>query len=116
MSPVETRTPPARRGLLSNPSGVMIGLLIGVRVLIAGLDLGHTGGLSDDVDVRRFVQIVDTPGRAYRDFPVEYMPLELISIHGLVGGSLRGATPLGRAHGAAPEFEVRLRGRNQVRR
>ena len=90
MSPVETRTPPARRGLLSNPSGVMIGLLIGVRVLIAGLDLGHTGGLSDDVDVRRFVQIVDTPGRAYRDFPVEYMPLELIAIHGLVGGSLDG--------------------------
>jgi hypothetical protein len=80
-------TEAARSGFLANPPLAIIALLIGTRILIAGLDLRHTGDLSDDTDIRRYTEIANTPGRPYQDFSVEYMPVEVLTIRTLVGAS-----------------------------
>jgi hypothetical protein len=63
--------------------------LIGVRLLILALVIHNllTYPVGDG-DILRFVGIVGSHGLPYRDYPVEYMPLELSAIFGVAQGGL----------------------------
>lgn len=73
-------------GILWRPTALLVAALIGVRVLIAGLTIGaaliHP---VSDVDVWRAERIVTSPARPYRDFPVEYMPMETAMLEAIAG-------------------------------
>ena len=73
-----------RASIFSDPPVVVLVLLVAVRVivLVATLQADHTGTVDDD-DVLRFDQIATTSGTPYRDFQVEYMPIELVAIRAM---------------------------------
>jgi hypothetical protein len=75
-------------GLFANPTLPVIGILVAVRLLIG---LGAAEGISaiTDADFTRFHQIAVSEGRPYRDFEVEYAPVETIAIELLAGGDQR---------------------------
>jgi hypothetical protein len=81
-----------RRGLFSEvPTWVIAGLIAfrALVVLITILDASKHE--ISDPDVQRAEHIVTSPARPYRDFPVEYMPLETAMIE-LIGGDGLAAT------------------------
>ena len=85
-----------RTSIFANPPVAVLVLLIAVRVivLVATLRADHSGPVKDD-DVLRFGQIATTAGRPYRDFQVEYMPVELLTIRAIAGdGASATATRL----------------------
>jgi len=73
-------------GILWRPTALLVAGLVGVRLLIAGLTIGaaliHP---VTDVDVWRAERIATSPARPYRDFPVEYMPMELAMLEAIAG-------------------------------
>jgi Glycosyltransferase family 87 len=81
---------PSEPGLFANPTWLVIGVLVAVRVLVC---VGAAQGIGaiTDTDVGRFHQIAISEGRPYRDFDVEYAPVETISIELLAGGDRRAA-------------------------
>ena len=80
---------PSEPGLFANPTWLVIGILVAVRLTIW---LGIVEGrVLSDPDVSRFHQIATSEGLPYRDFEVEYAPAETIAIELLAGGD-RGAT------------------------
>ena len=76
-----------RTSIFSNPPATVLVLLVAVRmiVLVATLQADHSRPVEDD-DVLRFGQIAMTPGTPYRDFQVEYMPIELVTIRAIAAG------------------------------
>lgn len=74
----------------SNPTWLVIGLLLAVRLLmgVVATDPGNVWA----IDISRFHQIATADGRPYRDFEVEYAPAETIAITLLGGGDLGSAT------------------------
>jgi hypothetical protein len=90
---VATDAPPRRPFLGERPSTLLIAVLIGVRVLVLLVAI-HRAPTTADEDVHRFHRIATTEGRPYRDFPVEYAPLELVAIE-LVGRPSVAATAVG---------------------
>jgi hypothetical protein len=75
-----------RTSIFANPPVTVLVLLVAVRVivLVATLQADHSGPVKDD-DVLRFGQIATTAGTPYRDFQVEYMPIELVTIRAIAG-------------------------------
>jgi hypothetical protein len=64
-------------------------ILVAIRVLTVGLLA--TDIIRHDVqdpDAQRAQRIVTSPATPYRDFPVEYMPLETLSLHLVVGDTI----------------------------
>ena len=85
-----------RTSIFSNPPATVLVLLVAVRmiVLVATLQADHSRPVEDD-DVLRFGQIATAPGTPYRDFQVEYMPIELVTIRAIgAGGPAATATRL----------------------
>jgi len=86
--------PPARvrtrtGDLLDRAPMAMLVVLVSLRVLTVGLLA--TDIIRHDVqdpDAQRAQRIVTSPATPYRDFPVEYMPLETLVLHGVVGPTL----------------------------
>jgi glycosyl transferase family 87 len=80
-----------RAELLADPTRIVIGLLIAVRLIVAGLGVVEARGVGGnlDVDVTRFHQIATSDGRPYRDFDVEYAPVETVAIEIFAGGDRR---------------------------
>jgi Glycosyltransferase family 87 len=78
--------PTASRGytLLDRaPRALLIGL-IAARVLAMGAVVwDNTHDAVVDVDILRATRIATSPATPYRDFAVEYMPLETLIIHGI---------------------------------
>jgi len=76
----------SRASIFANPPVFVLVLLVAVRVivLVATLQADHSGPVADD-DVLRFDQIATTVGTPYRDFQVEYMPIELVAIRAIAG-------------------------------
>jgi hypothetical protein len=71
------------------PDPIEIGLLaVRVLVLLLAIRVALTGPVTDDV--ARFHQIAVAPGTPYRDFPVEYAPLELLIVRGFGSTSAAG--------------------------
>ena len=73
-----------RRHITDPPMALIVGLLF-VHVLAAAWVLGRAPGPGRVTDVNRFQQIANSTGRPYRDFPVEYAPVELGAIELLAG-------------------------------
>jgi hypothetical protein len=64
-------------------------ILVAIRVLTVGLlatDIVRHD--VQDPDAQRAQRIVTSPATPYRDFPVEYMPLETLSLHLVVGDTI----------------------------
>jgi hypothetical protein len=74
--------PPQRSPIGARPSTLLIAVLIGLRVFVLLLAI-HRASTTVDEDVHRFHRIATTEGRPYRDFPVEYAPLELLAIEAI---------------------------------
>jgi glycosyl transferase family 87 len=87
---VHPDAPPRRSLIGARPSTALIAVLIGLRLLVLVLAI-HRAPTTADEDVHRFQRIASTEGRPYRDFPVEYAPLELLAIE-LIGRPGIGAT------------------------
>jgi hypothetical protein len=81
--------PLPRRDLLDRAPLLVLAVLVGLRVLTIGLlaadIIRHD---VQDPDAQRAVRIVTSPATPYRDFPVEYMPLETLMLHGVVGDTI----------------------------
>jgi glycosyl transferase family 87 len=86
--PIRPTDRPAGPGPFANPTWLVIGVLVAVRLLV-GLTYADGRGVVGDPDVTRFHQIATSEGRPYRDFEVEYAPAETIAIHLLAGGDRR---------------------------
>ena len=96
MGPEPSTQPKRRTSILVEPPAVVVISLVAVRILLLVLTLqaDHSRPVTDD-DVLRFDQIATTHGTPYRDFPVEYMPVELVAIRAIAGdGSASTATRL----------------------
>jgi hypothetical protein len=87
---VHPGAPPRRTLLRGRPSALLVAVLIGIRVFVLLLAI-HRAPTTADEDVHRFQRIAAAQGRPYRDFPVEYAPLELAAIE-VIGRSDIGAT------------------------
>jgi hypothetical protein len=85
---IRTSDRPSEPGLFANPTYVVIGVLLAVR-LFMGLAAADSRSMISDVDIARFHQIATSEGRPYRDFDVEYAPAETITIELLAGGDVR---------------------------
>jgi len=66
----------------------VIGVLVAIRLLI-GLGAAEGRGAVSDADVGRFHEIATSDGRPYRDFQVEYAPVETIAIDLIANGDRR---------------------------
>ena len=65
-----------------------MGVLVANRLLI-GLGAAEGRGAVSDADVGRFHEIATSDGRPYRDFQVEYAPVETIAIDLIANGDRR---------------------------
>ncbi len=86
-SPSLTRT----RDLLDRAPRAMLIALVATRVLTVGLlatDIVRHD--VQDPDAQRAQRIVTSPATPYRDFPVEYMPLETLVLHVVVADTIEG--------------------------
>jgi hypothetical protein len=81
---------PWRIGGLGSPAFVLLLLAVRLVVAVATIEAARTGPMLD-TDVQRFEEIATSEGLPYRDFPVEYAPLELLTIDALAGDGA-GAT------------------------
>src|SRR5437867_9656234 len=83
----------ARRPSLSELSGSKSAayLLLGVRVAVVVIVVvvAHRRAITDD-DIARFQQIAEARGTPYRDYSVEYMPVELAIIKVAAVGDVAG--------------------------
>jgi hypothetical protein len=73
---------------LANPTYVVIGVLLAVRLLMCFV-AAESRSVISDADITRFRQIATADGRPYRDLEVEYAPAETIVIELLARGSVR---------------------------
>jgi hypothetical protein len=69
-----------RESVLADPPLWLIAALVLLRVAFAIARSAHAGALAHDPDVARFVQIAHAGGLPYREFPVEYAPVEYLLI------------------------------------
>jgi hypothetical protein len=88
MAMAERTTAPSgrRTSVFADPPVAILLVLVAVRivVLVATVQADRDRPVKDD-DVLRFDQIADARGTPYKDFPVEYMPVELVTIRAIAG-------------------------------
>jgi len=76
----------ASRGftLLDRAPRIIVVALVAVRILALGAVIwDNTHDAVVDVDILRATRIATSPATPYRDFAVEYMPLETLTIHAI---------------------------------
>jgi hypothetical protein len=88
--PIRLTDRPSGPGLFANPTWLVIGDLVAVRWLI-GLGAEEGRGVVTSPDVTRFHQIANSERGPYRDFEVEYTPVERIAIELVANGERRTA-------------------------
>jgi len=76
-----------RAGATPAPAMIVALVLVRVVILVVTIHVGDTRTIVDG-DVLRFGEIATTPGTPYRDFPVEYAPIETISIRAVAGDGI----------------------------
>lgn len=78
-----------RRSVFTSPSSAFVVALIAIRVVIVLIAIHNVNTRPlEDPDVHRFQQIAGAAGTPYRDYPVEYMPGELLAIKAVAAGTL----------------------------
>src|SRR5919199_6489414 len=90
----DSRSRQGRYGLFFDVRTWVIVALIAFRiVVVVALIADASEHEISDPDVQRAERIATSPARPYRDFPVEYMPLETATIQ-LIGGDGFAATAI----------------------
>jgi hypothetical protein len=83
---------PVERGHKPMSRNTIIAALVFVRlvILIVAIIDVHTRTIADP-SILRFRQIATSPGRMWRDFPVEFPPIEALTIRFIGGGNIAAA-------------------------
>ena len=85
-------TPAERSGFLQQPSTAVVGVLVALHVLILVVILARAGSLAPgDADVARASRIATSPAIPYRNFPVEFMPLQTLFDRTMATGDIAAA-------------------------
>lgn len=85
-------TPAERSGFLQQPSSAVLGVLVALHVLVLVVILARADSLAPgDADVARANRIATSPAIPYRNFPVEYMPLQTLFDRTLATGDVAEA-------------------------
>lgn len=85
-------TPAERAGFLQQPSTAVVGVLVALHVLVLVVILARAGSLAPgDADVERANRIATSPAIPYRNFPVEFMPLQTLFDRTLATGDIAAA-------------------------
>jgi hypothetical protein len=75
-----------RTGSAARGPGAILAVVLAVRLVAAVLLIADArANQVEDPDVQRAERIVTSPARPYRDFPVEYMPLETVILFAVAG-------------------------------
>lgn len=85
--PTRTRAS-GTRGLLVSPPSALIGALLLLHALMALTMIARAGHTRVLDDVSRFERIGVHEGEPYRDFPVEYAPVETVTVLAVAGDGL----------------------------
>ena len=81
-----------RAGFLQQPSTAMLGVLVALHLLVLVVIVARAWSLAPgDADVARASRIATSPAIPYRNFPVEYMPLQTLFDRALAGGDVAAA-------------------------
>ena len=84
--------PAERTGFLQRPSTGLLGGLVAIHLLILVVIVAKASSLGAiDADVGRAFRIATSPAIPYRDFPVEFMPLQTAADRLLAGGTIGAA-------------------------
>jgi len=92
VEPDMAHTATERSGFLQQPSTAVLGVLVALHLLVLVVVVARAGSLAPgDADVARASRIATSPAIPYRDFPVEYMPLQTLFDRTLAGGAVAAA-------------------------
>jgi hypothetical protein len=84
--------PAERTGFLQRPSTGLLGALAAIHVLVLVVIVAKASSLGAlDADVGRALRIATSPAIPYRNFPVEFMPLQTAADRLLAGGTISAA-------------------------
>ena len=84
--------PDERSGFLQRPTTAVLGGLLGLHLLVVLVIVARAGSLAPaDADVARANRIATSPAIAYRNFPVEYMPLQTLFDRAFADGDVAAA-------------------------
>jgi hypothetical protein len=84
--------PAERTGFLQRPSAGLLAGLVAIHVLVLIAILAKASSLAAvDADVGRAFRIATSPAIPYRNFPVEFMPLQTAADRFLAGGTIGAA-------------------------
>ncbi|MEP6757758.1 MAG: glycosyltransferase family 87 protein [Actinomycetota bacterium] len=85
-------TPAERAGFLQQPSTAVLSGLVAIHLLVLVVIVARASSLAPgDADVARANRIATSPAIAYRNFPVEYMPLQTLFDRTLADGDIAAA-------------------------
>src|SRR5262245_46406699 len=85
-------TPAERTGFLQRPSTGLLGGLVAVRVIVLLVIVLRAASIGAvDNDVGRAFRIATSPALPYRNFPVEFMPIQTAVDRLLAGGTIGAA-------------------------
>jgi len=84
--------PAERTGFLQRPSTGLLGGLVAIHLLILVVILAKASSIAAvDADLGRAFRIATSPAVPYRNFPVEFMPLQTLADRVLAGGTIGAA-------------------------
>jgi Glycosyltransferase family 87 len=84
--------PAERTGFLQRPSTGLLGALVAVHLLVLAVIIAKASSLGAiDADVGRAFRVATSPATPYRNFPVEFMPLQTAADRLLAGGTIGAA-------------------------
>src|SRR5215471_2247624 len=87
VEPEMAHAPAERTGFLQRPSTGLLGGLIAIHLVILVVIIARASSLGAlDADVGRAFRIATSPAIPYRNFPVEFMPLQTAADRLLAGG------------------------------
>jgi hypothetical protein len=87
-----SHTPAGRAGFLQHPTGAVVGGLVALHVLVLVVVVARAASLAPaDSDVARANRIATSPAIAYRNFPVEFMPVQTLFDRALGSGDVAAA-------------------------
>jgi hypothetical protein len=84
--------PAERTGFLQRPSTGLLGGLVAIHLVVLVVIVAKASSIAAvDADVGRAFRIATSPAVPYRNFPVEFMPLQTLTDRLLAGGTLGAA-------------------------
>ena len=92
VEPDMSHTPAERAGFLQHPTSAVMGGLVALHILVLVVIVARAASLAPaDADVARANRIATSPAIAYRNFPVEFMPVQTLFDRVLGSGDVADA-------------------------